>query len=79
VEDQTPGSCHTAADANGNIPINPGNRLSDVPARQGKLKLTYRATDQWTIGGILIAQSGQIVSATRPIWRRSCPGSSRST
>jgi iron complex outermembrane receptor protein len=50
-----------AADANGNITINPGARLPGVPAHQGKLGLTYHVTDQWTIGGVLIAQSGQFL------------------
>jgi iron complex outermembrane recepter protein len=50
-----------AADANGNITISPGNRLPGVPLNQGKLGLTYRATDKWTIGGVIIAQSGQFL------------------
>jgi iron complex outermembrane receptor protein len=50
-----------AADANGNITINSGNRLPGVPASQGKLGLTFRLTDQWTISGVLLAQSGQFL------------------
>jgi iron complex outermembrane recepter protein len=50
-----------AADANGNITISPGNRLPGVPLNQGKLGLTFRPTDKWTIGGVLIAQSGQFL------------------
>jgi iron complex outermembrane receptor protein len=47
-----------AADANGNIAINPGDRLPGVPAHQAKLGATWRVTDQWTVGAVAIAQSG---------------------
>ncbi len=47
-----------AANANGDIVINPGNRLPGVPVHQGKLGLTWRVTDQWTVDVVAIAQSG---------------------
>jgi outer membrane receptor protein involved in Fe transport len=47
-----------AADANGNITVSPGKQLPGVPVHQGKLGLTYRVTNQWTVGAALIAQSG---------------------
>jgi iron complex outermembrane recepter protein len=50
-----------AADANGNITISAGNRLPGIPAHQGKLGLVYHLTDQWTVGGVLLAQSGQFL------------------
>jgi iron complex outermembrane receptor protein len=50
-----------AADANGNITINPGNRLPGVPLNQGKVGMTFRVTDKWTIAGVLIAQGGQFL------------------
>ena len=56
-----PAGSNPAADANGNITINPGNRLPGVPAHQGKLGATFRLTDAWTVGGALIAQSGQFL------------------
>jgi outer membrane receptor protein involved in Fe transport len=48
-----------AGDADGNITINPGSRLAGIPAHQGKLGLNVHVTDQWTVGAVLIAQSGQ--------------------
>jgi iron complex outermembrane recepter protein len=50
-----------AADANGNITINPGDQLPGVPLNQGKLGVTYHVTDQWTVSGVLIAQSSQFL------------------
>lgn len=47
-----------AADPNGNITINPGNRLPSIPLNQAKLGVTWHVTDKWTLGAVLIAQTG---------------------
>jgi len=47
-----------AADANGNITVQPGNRLPGIPANQVKLGAYYNVTDKWTVGATGIAASG---------------------
>src|SRR5207248_6716540 len=48
-----------AADANGNIQVQPGNHLPGIPTNLIKLAADYRLTDAWTIGGTGIAASGR--------------------
>jgi len=48
-----------AADANGNIQVQPGNHLPGIPTNLIKLGADYRLTDAWTIGGTGIAASGR--------------------
>jgi iron complex outermembrane recepter protein len=48
-----------AADADGNITIQPGDRLPGIPLSQGKLGVTWHVTDAWTVGAVLIAQGSQ--------------------
>jgi iron complex outermembrane receptor protein len=50
-----------AADANGKITVQPGNRLPGIPANLLKLGLDYRITDRWTVGGSGIYASGQFL------------------
>jgi len=47
-----------AADANGNITVQPGNRLPGIPAHQLKLGAYYKFSDQWSVGITGIAASG---------------------
>ena len=47
------------ADANGNITVQPGDRLPGVPANQVKFGVYYKVTDTWTVGAVGIYQSGQ--------------------
>ena len=52
-------SLNPAADANGNITVQPGNRLPGIPLHQFKASAYYNVTDKWTVGGTLLAASGQ--------------------
>ena len=46
-------------DANGNLTVQPGNRLPGVPAHQVKFGASYKVTGQWTVGAAGVYQSGQ--------------------
>ena len=46
-----------AGDADGNLAVQPGNRLPGIPAHQVKLGVYYKATDKWTVGATAIAAS----------------------
>ncbi len=47
-----------AADANGDIQIQPGNRLPGIPAQRAVLGVSYKVTDAWTVGATGQVQSG---------------------
>ncbi len=46
-----------AADANGNITVQRGNRMPSIPVNQVKLGVYYKATDKWTVGATAIGAS----------------------
>ncbi len=46
-----------AADANGNITIQRGDRLPGIPVNQIKLGVYYNVTDKWTVGATAIGAS----------------------
>ena len=48
-----------AANADGNIQIQPGDRLPGIPANQLKLGVDYKLTQAWTVGGTGIYAAGQ--------------------
>jgi iron complex outermembrane recepter protein len=55
----TSSSLNPAADANGNIAVQPGNRLPGIPQHQLKASAYYKVTDKWTVGATLLAASSQ--------------------
>jgi outer membrane receptor protein involved in Fe transport len=49
---------NSTANANGNILVQPGDRIPLIPKNTGRLVLDYDVTPQWNIGGNVIAASG---------------------
>jgi iron complex outermembrane receptor protein len=54
-------SLNPAADASGNITVQPGNHLPGIPMHQLKAGAEYKVTDKWTIGATLRAASSQFL------------------
>jgi len=46
-------------DANGNIQVVPGDQLPGIPRYRLKLDADYAVSEKWTVGGDLVAESGQ--------------------
>ncbi len=60
------------ADANGNIQVEPGDRIPGVPGRRADLTVSYAVTGRWSVGGSAIAQSsafrfGDEANLTKPV------------
>lgn len=49
---------NSTADANGNISVQPGDRIPLIPRHTGKLALNYQVTDRLEVGGNLVVTSG---------------------
>jgi iron complex outermembrane receptor protein len=47
------------ADANGNIQVEPGDRIPGIPASRGTVVVDYKVTDRWTVGGSSILAASQ--------------------
>jgi outer membrane receptor protein involved in Fe transport len=53
------GGANPAANANGQIVVQPGDRIPGIPQNRGTAVLEYNLTDAWTVGGNAIMQSSQ--------------------
>ncbi|WP_322074554.1 TonB-dependent receptor [Burkholderia cepacia] len=49
---------NSAADANGNVAVKPGDHIPGIPAHTVKLRLDYAATPRWDIGANVTWRSG---------------------
>ncbi|WP_321879311.1 TonB-dependent receptor [Burkholderia cepacia] len=52
------GPANSAADANGNVAVKPGDHIPGIPAHTVKLRLDYAATPRWDIGANVTWRSG---------------------
>ena len=62
------------ADANGNIQVQPGDRLAGVPANLIKFGVQYKATDAWTIGATAVAATSQYLFGDEANLTKPLPG-----
>lgn len=63
-----------AADANGNIQVQPGDRLPGIPLNQLKFGADYRITPEWTFGGVLTYFSSQFLRGDESNQNAPIPG-----
>jgi outer membrane receptor protein involved in Fe transport len=63
-----------AADANGNITVQPGNRLPGIPTNLIKFGAQYQATDKWTVGATAVAETGQFLFGDEANLTKRLPG-----
>ena len=54
-----PSPLNSGANASGDTQVAPGDRLPGIPAHRLKAGADYRVTQQWSIGGVLVAESSQ--------------------
>ncbi|HVO45773.1 MAG TPA: TonB-dependent receptor [Steroidobacteraceae bacterium] len=49
---------NSTADDDGNITVNPGNRIPLIPRHTGRLRLDYALAEKWDVGASLLVSSG---------------------
>jgi iron complex outermembrane recepter protein len=62
------------ADANGNIQVQPGDRLPGVPLHMLKIGVQYKATKAWTIGMSAVAATSQYLFGDEANLTKPLPG-----
>ncbi len=63
-----------AANDDGNIQVNPGDRLPGIPLHQFKFGVQYKPTDAWTVGVTGVAASGQYLFGDEANLTKQLPG-----
>jgi iron complex outermembrane recepter protein len=63
-----------AADANGNITVQPGDQLPGIPTQLIKFGAQYNVTDKWVVGGSGIAATGQFLFGDEANLTKTLPG-----
>jgi outer membrane receptor protein involved in Fe transport len=63
-----------AANANGNIAVQPGDRLPGVPDQLIKFGVQYSVTDKWVVGAAGIATTGQFLFGDEANLTKKLPG-----
>jgi outer membrane receptor protein involved in Fe transport len=63
-----------AADADGNIAVQPGDRMPGIPAHLVKIGVQCKVTDAWTVGAIGVAASGQYLFSDEANLTQKLPG-----
>jgi outer membrane receptor protein involved in Fe transport len=63
-----------AADANGTITVQPGNRLPGIPTNLIKFGAQYQVTDKWTVGATAVAETGQFLFGDEANLTKKLPG-----
>jgi iron complex outermembrane receptor protein len=62
------------ADADGNIQVQRGDRLPGIPEHQLKLGADYRLLRDWSVGGVLVYNSGQFLRGDEANRNPALPG-----
>jgi outer membrane receptor protein involved in Fe transport len=63
-----------AADASGNIPVRPGDKLPGIPTNLIKFGAQYKVTEKLTVGAVAVAATGQFLFGDEANLTKKLPG-----